>query len=341
MSTSFHLREMLPSDGDALRQLMETDPPTTDMTTTTHFLVDPYQAWMALKPGMVGVVAEVPGVDGLVGAATVSFDNLQFEGEVLPTAFLENLKVHHAYRGHDLGTKLAEWRVERARERFGANGIIATGTTSDNAASLATMKKWATQLVGPLIAAPYLAPNSAPDPLPGITIRAPHADELDEIAAQSNHFYAEYNLYPPLHPAELKTLLDGNVYHYRVGVDEAGTPCAGALMPERTKLMYDQFQNVPPAIKESGMIPPDERLRLVEVGYFWFTQLAAAQLLWSSLRWEFRESANTFSVVSDVSNPLREVFQFENPATKLEIVVALHAPSPMGTERLLSSVLRG
>jgi GNAT superfamily N-acetyltransferase len=154
MSQQFTLREMQPADGPALRQLMENDPETPGMSITTRFLVDVYQAWMALKPDMIGVVAEAPGVDGLVGMATAAFEDIQFDGRVLPSAFLENLKVHHAYRGQGLGTKLAQWRVDRARERFGGEGVILTGTTTDNTASLATMKKWCKQFVGPFTVAP-------------------------------------------------------------------------------------------------------------------------------------------------------------------------------------------
>ncbi|MEO8076290.1 MAG: HD domain-containing protein, partial [Acidobacteriota bacterium] len=99
MPTSFTLRQMRPDDGPALRALMENDLPSTGMSLTTRFLVDPYQAWLALKPSMIGVVAEAPGVEGLVGTATVAFEDVQFDGRVLPSAFLENLKVHHAYRG--------------------------------------------------------------------------------------------------------------------------------------------------------------------------------------------------------------------------------------------------
>jgi hypothetical protein len=71
----FTLREMTLSDGPALKRLMENDPVTPGMSLTTRFLVDPYQAWRALQPTMIGVVAEAPGGEELAGVATVAFDD--------------------------------------------------------------------------------------------------------------------------------------------------------------------------------------------------------------------------------------------------------------------------
>ncbi|MEO8396864.1 MAG: GNAT family N-acetyltransferase, partial [Chloroflexota bacterium] len=263
MSTSFHLREMFPSDGAAAQQLMETDPETAEMSMTTVFRIDAYQAWRALKANMIGVVAEAPGVEGLVGVATVAFTDIQFDGQVVPAAFLDNLKVRHDYRGQGLGTELVQWRIDRARERFGENCVIVSGTTSDNTLSQATMKKWISQFAGPLILMPQPPRDSEAELPAGISVRAPHESELDAVAARSNQFYADYNLYAPLSASGLKALLAGDVYHYRIAVDAQGKMIAGMLLAERAALFYDQFRNVPPPLKMSGMLPPDERIRMM------------------------------------------------------------------------------
>ncbi len=346
MSTPFTLREMQPSDGPALRQLMETDPETPGMSSTTRFLVDPYQAWLALKPSTIGVVAEAPGVDGLVGAASVSFDNVQFDGRVLPSAFLENLKVHHAYRGHGLGTALAQWRVDRARERFGGDGVIMTGTSTDNTASLATMKKWCKQFVGPFTVAPRPMRANPPRPLAGVSVRAAEPRDLPAIADQSNRFYADYNLYSPLSAETLDAMITTTpqVYHYRIAVDANGNLLAGTLIVERGRLMVDEIRNVPPPLRLLNrlirMIPADNRLRLLEVAFVWFDQLAAAQYLWEHIRWEFRERASTIFAGFDERTVFKDVFQIKRwHVPKIQIMMAINGPAIMDTAKRVA--LRG
>jgi GNAT superfamily N-acetyltransferase len=348
MSTSFTLREMQPSDGPALRALMENDPPSTGMSVTTRFLVDPYQAWKALKPSLIGVVAEAS--DGLVGTATIAFDDMQFDGRVLPSGFLENLKVHHAYRGQGLGTQLAQWRIDAARTRYGDDCVIVTGTTSDNVPSLATMKKWAKQFIGPLMIVPRPQRSHAPKPLSGVTIRPVEARDYAEIVDKSNRFFADYNLYTPLSAAKFDGLLNTDtphkVYQYRVAVDAGGNLLAGALISERARLMVDDFHNVPTPLALANrllhMLPSDGVLRLSEVGSFWFDKLEAAQHLWEHIRWEFREHSNSFSSGYDPRSALGEVFQVKPwHMPKIQIRLALTGPTLMSEDRLLANAIRG
>lgn len=348
MSQQFALREMQPGDGPALRQLMENDPETPGMAITTRFLVDPYQAWIALKPTMIGVVAEAPGVDGLVGSATVAFEDVQFNGRVLPSAFLENLKVHHAYRKQGMGTKLAQWRIDRARERFGGDCIIMTGTSADNTASLATMKKWSSQFTGPFTGVPRPPRAYPPRPLSGVSVRAAEARDLAAIADKSNRFYTEYNLYPPFSSEKLAAALNGTpqVYHYRIAVDSGGAILAGMMISERSRLMVDEIRNVPAPLRLLNrlirLIPADNRLRLWEVAYVWFEQLAAVQYLWEYVRWEFRDRASTLAAGFDERTSLKDVFRIRPwHVPKFKVVIAISAPTMLDTERPLSNSLRG
>lgn len=348
MASQFTLREMQPADGPALKQLMENDPESPGMSITTQFLVDPYRAWAALKPNLVGVVAEAPGVEGLIGAATVSFDVLQYNGQTLPTAYLENLKVHHAHRGKGLGTALVQWRIDQARQHFGSDGVIITGTLSDNTASLSTMKKWATQFIGPLLTVPRPSLNRAPSALPGVTIRPVEKSNLEAFAEKHNRFYADYGLYPTLSAEILESLLVGTekFYHGRVAVASNGDLLAGMVIAIRSSLMIDQVKNAPLPLRLMNaflhMLPADGTLRFAEIGYIWFEHLPAAQYLWDMLRWEFRGQANSFSAPFDPRSSLGEIFQIKPwHMPKLEITLALNAPTPFPTEKRFSNVLRG
>jgi GNAT superfamily N-acetyltransferase len=336
---------MQPADGAALKALMEGDPVTPgQMSMTTEFLIDPYQAWAALKPDMVGVVAEAPDDPGqLIGSATVAFDPIQYNGQALPSAFLENLKVHHAYRGRGLGTQLAQRRVAIARERFGDQGVILTGTTADNTASLATMKKWCNQFAGPVVVVPYMPRSTAPDRPDGLSVRSALADELPEVIAKTDQFYSGHSLYVRRDAKTLERLLNGTprVYHYRLVVDVNEQIVAGALISDRSTLLIDKFRNVPPPVLEGGMVPPDLQLRSMEVGCLWFEQLTAGQYLWESIRWEFRERVNSISMGSDARSPVQAVLGVDHPPVRIEIIVALNAPSPLDADKPISNVLRG
>jgi GNAT superfamily N-acetyltransferase len=344
MTLQFTLRAMRPEDGPALVQLMENDPETQEMSMTTRFTVDPYRAWTALQPDLLGVVAEASGIEGLIGAATVAFMDAQYEGQVRPSAFLENLKVHHEYRGQGIGTALAQWRFDRARERFGDEGVILTGTSSDNTASIATMKKWSKQFAGPLTIAPRQLRDDPPAPLAGITIRPAEAQDLAEIAEKSNRFYADYNLYTPFSADSLDATLKFaalNPYHYRIAVDGSGNIVAGALISERSKLLVDEFRNVPPPLLMSGMIPPDKLLRLLEVGSMWFENLDAVVYLWEYMCWEFHDRANSLSAPYDARSPINDLFKTQPSLITLDIILAINGPVPMDEHKWIANRIRG
>ena len=116
--TDMILRAMQASDSPGLQSLMENDPETGGMSSTTRFLVPPFEAWSALKADMLGVVAENAAGE-VVGCATGSFEQVQFEGRVLPSIFLENVKIHHSLRGQGIGKRLMGWLIEQGRARFG------------------------------------------------------------------------------------------------------------------------------------------------------------------------------------------------------------------------------
>jgi len=110
-SQKFTLRELQSSDSPALIKLLTEF----DGDLTTRFLVDPYNAIIhGTENRTRGVVVETAEYDGLVGMGTVRFSKVQFNGEVLPLAFLDGLKVQKEFRGHGLGYQIASWRIQRA-----------------------------------------------------------------------------------------------------------------------------------------------------------------------------------------------------------------------------------
>src|SRR5829696_126949 len=133
----FRLRAMEPTDGPAIDALMRHEAQTTSMGMTTHYRHDIYDGLLAQHPTLFGVVAESPGIEGLVGVATAFLAEVTIGGRVYPSASLENLKVRQDVRRHGLGGRLAAWRIDEAHRRFGGEAVIVAGVEGSNAASLA------------------------------------------------------------------------------------------------------------------------------------------------------------------------------------------------------------
>ncbi len=132
------LREMQPSDSATIRNLIA-DP---SGFMTTHFLIDAYTAITAgTEERTIGVVAECEAYDGLIGMSTLRFGKGQYNGQLLPFAGLDNLQVEKEFRGQGLGGQLVDWCVRRAREEYGEECVLFAGTTTDNQASRASLKR--------------------------------------------------------------------------------------------------------------------------------------------------------------------------------------------------------
>ena len=348
MPDAYTLRPMTSADGEAVRHLMEDDPDTGGMQVTARFVLDPVRVWRALKPDMEGAVAVA--ADGrIVGTATVSFEDVQYNGRVIPSAYLENLKVHHTARGQGIATALAQWRVGQAKARFGGgDGVILTTTSTDNTASLNTMKKWASQFHSPLVVSIRPTLRRAPSAPKGLSARKAAPDNFARVAEESNQFYAAYQLYAPMSAKRLNALIGGapDVYAYYIVTDASGTPVAGALAVLRAAVVYDQIQNMPTPLRLANgvlrIVPPDGRLRALEINSLWHTRPDAAQYLWRMLRYLYREQASTVTVVFDPRSPLAAVFRIRPwHMPKLELVTALHGPEPMDTAKPVCGTLRG
>ena len=214
---------------------------------STHYRRDIIEAFQAQHPTSFGVVAVAPGSPGLVGMATAFIDEVTIDGRIVPCAHLENLKVRHDMRRQGLGTRLAEWRIEEARRRFGGDGVIATIIDSTNTASLATAARWSSQVLGP--ARIVIARTaSRMRPMRGVRFRALADDEVGTVLDAIGTFYQDHDLVPRLTPEGFAaafgpTRFGETIRHYRVAVADDGTLLAGVAVTERFKLMVDHIDS--------------------------------------------------------------------------------------------------
>lgn len=341
----FSLREMTPSDGTAVARLISDF----DGDMTTHFQVDPYLAIVAgTEMRTCGVLVEAAGWDGLVGMGTVRFANVQFNGELLPLAFLDGLKVHKDFRGNGLGYQIASWRIQKARDEFGDRGVIGTGMLHDNHASHAVAAKWCREFAESALDIRFVSMLARrPKPLSGLTVRELNSDEYEEFAHKQNSFFREYNLYSPSSPASIVHALNISVegkkpYRYYVVADKQGNLVAGAQIWARGLLKSDTLNDPPRPLrilnKVLHLIPPDFTFRDVTVNGLWYEndQIKIGQYLWEMLRWECRDQGSILTAGFDARDPSMNVVTlrpWNQPRPK--ITLALHGPAPMQRDRLL------
>jgi predicted N-acetyltransferase YhbS len=343
----FSLRELQPSDSPALVKLITEF----DGDMTTRFLVDAYQAIVGgTETRTIGVVAEKAGVDDLVGMGTIRFSKVSFNGDFLPLAFLDGLKVHKDFRGNGLGHQIAAWRIQRAKQEFGEDCVIGTGMLFDNHASHAVASKWCRDFAESALTIRFTPMrNKPPHALPGIQVRPVEAYEYEQFADRQNHFYRTYNLYPPCEPGSIDNALGVSVagekpYRYYTAVDARGNLLAGAQTWARGLLKADTINQLPALLrlvnKATHLLPADFTLRDVAVSGLWYEpeQFQAARFLWETMRWECRSQGSMLVASFDVRDLAVNVVAskpWHQPRPK--VTLALHGPSALNRELLLFS----
>lgn len=341
----FTLRELQSSDGPSLIKLLTEF----DADLTTQFQVDPYLAIISGTEFRTrGVVVECAGYDGLVGMGTVRFSKVQFNGEVLPLAFLDGLKVQKEFRGNGLGYQIASWRIQKAREEFGDHCVVGTGMLHDNHASHAVASKWCREFAESALDVRFVPMlTRRPKSLVGMNVREINPDEYEEFAHKQNQFYSQYNLYAPSSPNSIVDALAVSVdgrkpYRYFAAVDTHGNLLAGAQTWARGLLKSDTVNNPPKLLrvlnKVMRLLPPDFTLRDVSVSGLWYEsgQMKIAQFLWEMLRWEFRDQGTILTAAFDSRDPAMNLVRMKpwnQPRPK--ITLAIHGPTPIQRNQLL------
>jgi GNAT superfamily N-acetyltransferase len=314
----------------------------------TQFLYDPYEVLRGLHPNMVGVVAEADDHDGLVGMGLVSFGECQYEGEVLPFAYLSSLSVHPSYRRRGIASRLGLWRVEEARRRFremGSEGVIFAGIQGGNTGSLQTAVKWSNKrLDGHTQVGIAKMGSGPPKRVGGLEVRPARDEEFEEIAAKQNRFYGEYNLYPRQTAEELRawrseTVLGQAIREYMVVVDSRGEIKAGMELTARGDLMNDHVVRLPAALRLANvflrMVPPDGVTRRISAEGIWCApgSTEAGRFLWESVRWLWRERGTNLMTFFDPHGLVSQMVTLPRFAPRSGGSIVLHVPRPMDEGR--------
>lgn len=344
-NSNLRLRQMQPTDSAAVTGLITEF----DGDLTTRFLVNPYEAIThGTENKTIGVVVEEEGRYGLVGMGTMRFYRAQFNGETLPMAFLDGLKVQPEFRGQGLGWRIAEWRVRQARERFGERGVIATGMLHENSASRGVAKKWCREFVDQVFAV-WMMPvreklPRAPGGLRGCVIEP---GKYEEFSAKQNAFFRKYNFYQP-HDAEsishaMAVEVEGcKPYRFYAVVDDRNNLIAGAQSWARGLMKSDTVNSLPPPVKVMNRVihtlPEDGVIRDIAITGVWHAEgrLDAAQYLWEWMRWAGRDQGTTLMVAFDPRDPAKEAVKLKPwHQPRPNITFAVHGPEEVDRGRLV------
>jgi GNAT superfamily N-acetyltransferase len=346
----FKFRAMQPSDSISIANLISGF----DGDITTKFLIDAYTAITAgTAYKTLGVVVECDGYDGFVGMGTVRFNEVQYNGEILPLAFLDGLKVHKNFRGKGLGFQIAQWRIQQAKELYGDNCILATGMLQENAASYAVAKKWCREFAEPAFEVLFVPTRKQePKRLTGIMVREIEPNDYEEFSAKQNKYYKHYNLYSLSDTGSITSERsvspkDKSPYRYFVAVDSHGNLLAGAQTWARGILKTDTINNPPTPLRVLNsllhLLPSDFTIRDIAVNGLWYESdnIRVAQHLWERIRWECREQGTTIVAGFDPRDPTRQVvtlMPWNQPRPK--ITLAIHGHTAINRDKLLFSVGR-
>jgi GNAT superfamily N-acetyltransferase len=337
---------MKSEDGQTLSELYTASPDTGQIQIGPRYHLDAYTAFTAARSEVVGVVAEAPGRDELVGAGFVHFGRCIVEGELRDYASLSGVVVRPSYRRQGIASQIAKWRVECAIRRIGDEGVLLATIQKGNESSIAVAKKWSRQFAGETRAGVVRVRSEPPRPNNGITVQSVSSNQLTTVAHWLNNFYRDYNFYTPRTEESLANWLARSpfgtpVNHYYVAMDAAGEILAGAAVTEQYRIVEMQVHHMPVTMrwlnKVVKLVPPDGTLKQLSLNKIWFRtgELKAAQFLWETIRWEWREKANTLTVYFDPRSPVASVFKIPAWMPKGQLVMAIRGPVPISEDALV------
>lgn len=325
--------------------LGEQTPDTGAVAFHSRFEHDPYEVLLALRPGTIGVVADAPDGEGLAGVGLMCFGECLYEGEQRPLAYLYSLHVHPRYRRQGLASAIAAWRVAAALDRNGGNGVIAAAIQADNEGSVRAAATWYRQRIDRVKPAVASMGRRGPDH-PGWEVRPAREEELEELAAKQNDFYADYALYPT-QTGESLSLRRGQEFwgrrfreHYVV-IGPGRELLAGVALTEEGALMTSRLVRMPAPMKLANVVlrvvPSDGTVRRIVAESLWFArgQPEAARVLWDSIRWLWRGRGTVLMAFLDGRSPLARTIPVPRWMPSRTGSLVIRGPVPIPDDRLV------
>ncbi len=333
------LRALGPEDGAAIDALSRVCPDTGRMQNSVRYRIDAYRALDALRPGTTGIGAEAPGERGLAGALFVTASRRDVEGQPSRCALLHTLMVHPGHRGKRRARRLVADGLARCREPV--DGPILSAVQQGNAASFAVFHG-SGFTDHALIKGVFVPMRRRPAEMSGVTVRPAAPEDLPAVARALNEMYAGYNLYAPQTAESLARRLSESPFdspwrHHLVAFDAAGRALAGITVLEQYRLRTIHVDHLPWWLRLAnhviGVVPRSREIRQLSTEMAWFApgQEAAARGLWHTIRYRFRDQADTLIAFYDPRSPIGRMYESPRwlpPATMTLLTCTPGAMSP-------------
>jgi len=337
------LRPIIPHDGDAFAALLARSADAGAFQVSSRFRIPPWLALRALHGEFDGVVAEEPGVPGLVGCGLVRYMRANYEGQLRNIALLNTLVVDPAHRRKGLASALAEWRVAHAREKVGPDGVVYAGIQMGNVGSVKTAARWAKETAANVVGV-FPTPPRRTRPRKGM--REATAADYEQFSQRLNERFGDYAFFPPETAEHFASFLAESPvdvpYRFAYVVEDAkGDLLAGLVVTELAKVRTTLMVRMPTPMRIMNLlipiVPRDGHMREASISRFWFRPGAeqAALQLWEALRWEWRERASTFMLWTDPRAPLAGLMKPPPFMPKSTGSLVIDAPIPLAEGRLV------
>jgi len=336
---------MTVSDGPAINALARRCPDGGSVSVRSVFRENVFHCLESLRQAMVGMAAESPHHEGLVGMGWVSLGRCRMGGELVPYALLNTFMVHPEWRGQGIAAKLSNKVIEYATARLGHRVLLVADIQAGNTASCRWAGKWSNQVLQPVSVAPMTVRRKKPETLDGVTVQPLTSDHAEAFVQGLNAFYEGYNLFQPETADSLTAWLSQkpqglNLRHCLMAKDPHGQLIAGLAIEEACQLRTYQVAHMPAFLHLANrllrVIPADGILREIPVSRFWFRtgKEAAARFLWEQARWRCRDRGTALMAFFDPHSPLARVIDLKpwsirttmNPVIRWETPVSLDRP---------------
>lgn len=279
----------------------------------TELLVPPTEMNHALGIDGGWYVARMDGV--LVGAGSLAFTQLQYEGAIRPAARLANLMVHPRYRRQGVGTALAQHRIQEARARIGPSGVVVAAIPRGSTAALSTAHTWQNSTGRPFASATVRLGPPRRQVGEDVTVRRATREDLPQIVDGLNSFWSSANFFRPPDSSQLQLWLPDlsdleAPRVYLVAEAEHGRIAAGLGLTYLAPYVASRVVSMPVGLTLLNLlvhaIPRGGRVHQVDVDWIFFGEqdLAAAQQLWEVVKRDWTRGANALTLSFDPAGPL-------------------------------------
>ena len=344
MSDDVKLRPFTAEDNAGALQLIADSPDTGAITFRPVYKADLSSVYAVRRPRWQAVLAEHSGK--AVGLGVVALEELQIEGALHPAAYFFSLVVHPDYRHRGIARRLAQWRLNYAREQLGDDVVIYANIQRGNSGSVRTAAYWSSQFIGGQQLVPFEPLLRAPQPDSRCIVRQAQENDLEQLADKLNRFYADFNLYQPQTASALRewlehTVQEHAVHQYWIVLDTNGDIRAGVGVTHQALYMEVQVERMPAPLRILNqllhVVPTDGRLRQLDTSLLWYEpmHLDAARYLWQSVRYEVRESGNTILCTFDPRSPIMHMITPPRFIPRAHLGTAIYAPFQLRPDRPL------